>query len=87
MRNGRVVITKYIGPTNFHGSRISARAYGKRIIVTWDDALDVRDNHERAARELAKRQGWLDGAASLVVGGCSPDDSGYTFIFCFGKGE
>ena len=52
--------TRYHGPTNFNGSRISVTDDGgigmkrRRIIVEYDHELDVTDNHCRAAKR------WID---------------------------
>ena len=52
--------TKYLGPTNYLGGRVSvtdASVMGeptRRLITQWDHALDVDANHAAAAQE------WLD---------------------------
>lgn len=48
----RMVQTKYHGPTNTKGSRVSATNVNtrKRITIQWDHALNPRANHETAAR-------------------------------------
>jgi hypothetical protein len=51
--------TRYIGPTNTRGSRVSATsASGHRIILEWDDALNTDDNHKAAAAALAHKLDW-----------------------------
>jgi hypothetical protein len=51
--------TKYIGPTNTRGSRVSATsASGHRIILEWDDALNTDDSHKAAAAALARKLDW-----------------------------
>jgi hypothetical protein len=56
------IVTKWHGPTNTKGSRISAQAdwggHKKRLIVDWNHGLGVRDNHRAVAQALAKRHGW-----------------------------
>ena len=48
--------TRYHGPTNTRGARVSARLIDSssmpthRVSLPWDDALDVAENHDRAAR-------------------------------------
>lgn len=55
----KAITTKYHGPTNFKGSRVSASAEGgHRLYVSWDDALDSSENHKQAAMALAKRLNW-----------------------------
>lgn len=43
------IVTKYCGPTNFKGSRITASHDGKRITVSYDSSLNSEDNHRAAA--------------------------------------
>jgi hypothetical protein len=51
--------TKYIGPTNARGSRVSAiSASGARIVIEWDDALNTDENHKAAAMALARKLNW-----------------------------
>ena len=45
--------TRYHGPTNARGSRISATTIsGQRVYVPYDHALSTEENHDTAAREL-----------------------------------
>ena len=52
--------TKYVGPTNHRGTRISVSDYAvmgmtpQRMFVDWNYELDVNENHAVAA------QTWLD---------------------------
>lgn len=55
---GQGIETRYLGPTNHRGPRILARCEAKRITIPWDDGLDVRANHEGAARALCDALGW-----------------------------
>lgn len=69
--------TKYLGPTDFKGSRVKATTIGNRsATLHWDDALDAGENHKRAALELAKRLGWT-GTMIAADGG----DAGYVYAF------
>lgn len=55
----QTINTKYIGPRNVKGSRVSARTSGgKRIILDWDDTLGSAKNHERAMCQLASNLNW-----------------------------
>jgi hypothetical protein len=85
----QAIVTKYLGPTNNRGARIvakaggGARAYAKRMVIAWDYALDVADNHRMAATELARKLNWLEpgnGQKYKYVGGSMPDDTGYCFV-------
>ncbi len=84
------ITTKYLGPTNCRGSRVKAIASGSapdhrlELTVDWNAALNVDNNHARAAQALAKKLGW---AGRWIAGGgndgnvyvidCDPQD-GFT---------
>lgn len=69
----QAIHTSFIAPTNTRGSRIVAKCAAGRIVVPWDDAQDVEDNHQRAAQALVAKLGgrWPRRAAP----GCLPDGS------------
>ena len=70
------ILTKFIGPTNFRCSRVKAHtSSGHRIVVPWDDALNVEENHDAAALALCRKMGWC---GKLVRGGT---DVGYAYTF------
>lgn len=60
------IVTTYIGPTNFRGSRVKATAPdtahdGQRafsVTLSWDDALNPEQNHDAAASALALKYQW-----------------------------
>lgn len=59
----RAIVTKYHGPTNFRGSRVSAIDEGysdipRRVTVSWDHALSSEENHAAAVRAAVRRWGW-----------------------------
>lgn len=54
----QAIVTRYLGPSNVRGSRISAKCAAKRIILNWQDGLNTEDNHKRAALTLMQRLGW-----------------------------
>ena len=69
------ITTKYLGPTDHRGSRIVAQSGGgQRLVVPWDDALDIFPNHQRAALALASKLGW----AGPWIGGATR--TGYAFV-------
>ena len=68
--------TKYIGPTNHRGSRVSVSCdYGMRprMFVNWDESLNSNENHRRAA-EL-----WLD----KYIPGTKVSGPGLGFDACY----
>jgi hypothetical protein len=72
----QAVTTKYLGPTNFRGARIAVKSQAGRHVVSWDHALNVAANHERAALVYIAMMGW----AGHWAGGALPDDTGYCFV-------
>ena len=60
----QTIKTKYHGPTNHRGPRISAtqcsdfEGPGKRIFVSYDHELDATDNHKKAVSKLRDVLGW-----------------------------
>ena len=74
---GQAIETKFHGPTNSRGARVSARAEAGRKTIPWDDEFHVFENHARAAEALARSLGW-DGE---MVGGAPPNHAGYVFVF------
>ena len=74
----QAIVTKYLGPTNARGSRVKATAQAGTIAVPWDDARDVIENHEAAAKALAARYRW---STERMHGGAMPDDAGFVWVF------
>jgi len=52
------ILTKYLGPTNYRGSRVKAYTEDWHITLSWDHALNSDENHAAAALALCKQQGW-----------------------------
>ena len=82
----QAIITKYLGPTNFRGSRVKATAQAGSITLSWDDALGVDENHLRAALALCKKFGWDNRskkmmALPLLIGGGLPNNTGNVYVF------
>jgi len=67
---GRVaIVTKYHGPTNNRGSRISVTAADggrKKVFLPWDHSLNTIENHAAAIEHYANLMGW---GGHWVVGG------------------
>jgi len=79
----QTITTKYLGATNYRGSRIKATtSSGISNTVSWDYEKSTIKNHERAIHELNLKLSW-DGE---LVGG-SPDDSGDSYIWVFVRGS
>jgi hypothetical protein len=67
----QAIQTKFIGPTNRLGARVSAKAQAGRIIVPWDHHLSPDNNHKVAAVMFAQKFEWK----GELVGGGLPDGS------------
>ena len=77
----QAITTKFIGPTNFRGARINAKAAAGSLTVGYEHGLNISDNHAMAAQALAEKLGW---EGEYFQGGL-PDDLGFCFIR-LGKG-
>ena len=54
----QAISTKYIGPTNFRGSRVRASAPTGSLTIEWNHALNSEQNHAAAARAFAQKYSW-----------------------------
>ena len=73
----QAIVTKYLGPTDHRPARIMVKAQAGKLFVTWDDALDVDENHDRAAQQFAQRLNW----SGTLAGGALPDGRGNCYVF------
>ncbi len=72
----KAIITKYLGPTNYRGSRIKATDTDRNTItISYDAALRHDDAYAAAAIALCKKMGWT---GSLIGGGTK---TGMVFVF------
>jgi len=71
------IITKYHGPTNTRGSRITAYANGHKATIPYPYELSGMECHLAAAEALVKKMGW--GPKGELIGGGT--DTGYAFVF------
>jgi hypothetical protein len=72
----QAIETKYLGPTNFRGERIKARAWAGSVTVPYDSALNADANHRAAADALRAKYGW---EGTFAQGG-NAAGSGYVFV-------
>lgn len=70
-----MIITKKLGPTNTKGTRISASAGGRKIVMAYNYELSTFDNHHRVAGLMASGLGW-----NSLAWGQSPDNTGFVFV-------
>lgn len=76
----QAIQTKYHGPTNHRGSRITARCDAGSLTLPYDYALNIEGNHIAAARELALKLSWLESGKLSMHSGCLPDGT-YAHVF------
>ena len=72
----QAITTRYLGPTNVRGSRVTARAAVGRVILNWDHALNSDENHAAAAKALADKFQW----GGDWYGGGLPDGKGNVYV-------
>lgn len=71
------IITKYLGPGNVRGSRISVKATGGvRRSYHVDNAMSVDANHIAAAQRFARELGW----SGEWIGGAYDDKGAQIFV-------
>ena len=66
---------KYLGPTNFKGSRYKASANGHSVIVSANYSLNAEENAKNAANTLKAKMGWKGRTA---IGGT---EKGWAVVF------
>lgn len=72
----QAIRTRFIGPRGSHGAKVNARCAMGTITVSYDHALDPKDNHRAAAIELVRKLEKLGpgGWAGQWVGGWAGED-------------
>lgn len=77
----KAISTRYHGPTNTLGSRITADdGDGNRLTVNYNHALDSTDAHAEAACALIRKMKWVNSPqCETVYAGATKD--GYVFVF------
>lgn len=72
----QAIETHFVGPTNYRGSRVIAKADAGKLVWGWDYRLNPDENHTAAARMLAEKLGW-DG---VWIGGGRADRKGNVYV-------
>jgi hypothetical protein len=80
--SGPVIVTRYLGPTNHHGSRIKAThkhdsKITKQVTINWDSSLESQANHQAAAKQLLNQWGYDN---NLMIVGCGWDHDCYYWL-------
>ncbi len=73
----QAIVTMYMGPTKYRGSRVKASAQAGSVTLSWNNEFNVDENHERAALLLCERFGWK----GRLVGGGLPKGDGNVYVF------
>ncbi len=81
---GPVIITRYLGPTNTRGSRISATHKRDsettwRAVIAWDHALNPAANHQAAAMALLAKWPLGEGQEPFELVARGHDHDAYYF--------
>lgn len=71
----QAIQVKYLGPTNYLGSRYKATAAAGSITIGADSALTIVGNHVAAANALCDKFGW---PKDMVYGRLA--DGSYVFV-------
>ncbi len=72
----KAISTKYLGATDFHGSRIKATCEGGSVVVPYPyEKREGVEAHSVAALALCVKMEW---AGTLIAGGTQ---TGYVFVF------
>jgi len=74
----KAITTKYHGPTNTRGARISATDGDNRISISYDYSGNHDQVHRKAALALCNKLNW-DGCDRLVGGGMKTGNA-YVFL-------
>ena len=76
----QAIQTKSLVSTNLRGKRVKAIAEAGNLTISWDHALNERQNHDSVVGQLVEKQGWynLDG---VWVSAIKSDNKGFVYIF------
>ncbi len=90
----KAITTKYLGATNFRGSRIKAVAADgdknpPQVTLAYDHGLNIDENHKKAAIALAWKLDWQGEwvGGSVEHGYCFVNASRTDFKFNLGGGK
>lgn len=74
----QAISTRYHGPTGTIGSRIIAKAGGRRLVMHIDHGMSIDANHAEAAKLLRASLNW-DRYGPMV--GANTKENGRVFVF------
>jgi hypothetical protein len=76
----QAIRTRYVGPTNVKGSRIIAKCEAASVRVSYDDGLNVEENHRAAMLALRERMGWNGPDDTDMIPGVFDGDWYWVFL-------
>lgn len=71
----QAISTKYHGPGNVRGARVSAMCDAGKVTLSWDHSKNVEQNHSAAALALCEKLQW-----DVVLQGGGIKGSGFVFV-------
>jgi hypothetical protein len=80
----QAIVTRYLGPTDYRGSRIKATCDAGSITIPYPHELSGEDVHRKAAEALVDRLGWNEAGGyrpMRLVGGGLPDSMRDSYAF------
>lgn len=80
----QAIITRYHGPTENRGARISASTYKHRTYISYPHELNQEKAHMEAARAHMLKMGW---SGTMQSGGLPNGDMVHCFIDIFAQFE
>lgn len=81
----KAIRTRYLGPSNVKGSRCKASDEdGNQITIGWDNSLNSKGNHRKAAEALCRKMGWSLDHSELIQGSLGKDE---VFVFFDRSGQ
>jgi len=78
----QAIATRWLPPTNFKPSRVTAWADAGRVTLSWEHGLNVDQNHARAAQALAEKFDWK---GAWYQGSLPRASGGYAFVCVDGR--
>ena len=77
----QAIVTKFLGATDYRGSRVKAKCQGGTLTLSWDHALNAEENHRAAARALRRKMGWDTNKYPAMCEGALPNGTGNVYVF------
>ena len=75
----QAIRTRYIGPTNSHGSRIQAKCEARTMYMPYEHGLGLDENHNAARQMLIDKMGWNEPTYPTMVTGWFEGDYFHVF--------